>query len=107
MTKTTTRAPGAPLPRTFPALDKSTFHVRLSEAVCQPSEDPIHALQRFLGMIEGVGGYLSCSAVSLASNREPLPAHLEAMGDVIEWAAKVAGVLADEVERTEVREGAA
>ncbi len=80
-------------------LDRDALARRVFDAViCHPNISPIDALGDWLRLVAGIGGYLCCSSPALDSGLIPLPGHLYAIGDATERAAKIAIVLADEVE---------
>lgn len=72
-------------------------------AICHPRSLPIHALNDWISLLSGMGGYLSSTADALQSDLPPLPGHLRAIGDAIEKAAAIAGVLADQAESDLIR----
>lgn len=116
-TNTTTAAPGAAiLSTTAPGIDHAADYSALALSIfagpiVMKGQAPIGALHDWVRMLEGIGGYLSCTAVAFDGDRPPLAGHLEAVGDLIERAAQIAACLAEQAEsdllRAARREGAA
>lgn len=105
----------APIPSTAaigrdPAPDYSPLALKIfADTIIIKDQAPINALQDWVRMLEGIGGYLSASATVFDGDRPPLVSHLEAVGDLIERAAQIAAQLAEQVEadlRRADREGA-
>lgn len=88
-------------------MDKPTDHRAtlaqsvLDDAILRPRTSLHDELNSWLTMIAGIGGYISCTACALdytVDNFPPKAEHLQAMGDIIERAAKIAGCLALAIE---------
>jgi hypothetical protein len=80
-------------------LDRDALARRVFDAViCSPHEPHIEAIETWLCTIEGMGGYIACSASALETSLPPTAAHLAAVGEAIEKAAKIAGILANDLE---------
>lgn len=97
-------APGTPSPNTTVpdpnAARNELGRSILDAAICHPRLSAADELDSWLGMIEGVAGFLGCSAAALrddSMNTAPLPEHVAAVGALIERSAKIARGLADAV----------
>ncbi len=90
------RAPGAPLPQS--EIDRNALAKALLDVICPPHLKPIDALFLQLDGIAGAAGYLSSSASVVEFELSPLPGHLAGLGQLIESAANIARVLADETQ---------
>ncbi|MBP8197645.1 MAG: hypothetical protein KAX64_03705 [Chromatiaceae bacterium] len=84
-----------------PATDPRDILARrlYDEVIGSPRLSTIDALNDWLRLMTGLGGYLSCSAASIDSSLPPRGEHVEAVGYAIEKAGKIASLLAGAVER--------
>ena len=83
-----------------PATDPRDILARriYDEVIGSPHLTTINALNDWLRLMTGLGGYLACSAASIDSSLPPLGEHVDAVGHAIEKAGKIAYILADAVE---------
>ena len=81
------------------SIDRDALARRVfDDVICSSHSDAIHALNDWCRMIAGLGGYLGCTANSIDSSMPPLEEHLSGTGFLIEKAAKIAVLLAEQVE---------